>query len=476
MPRDNNGIYTLPPNVNPVIANTEIAVAWANPTMNDLASAMTGSLARNGSSAMTGPLQLTDGTAGIPALSFTASPSTGLFRNPTGPAVETSINGTAKFSVGATEITATVPEQTAGLYGSTLTVYVDPDTGTASPSSPFSVGNAFQTIEQVNAFVNTVVGLLSEGLTVVFSSGKVYPVTANLTWNTRVNFVSSVPGTRYTFSAASRFVLTFKAQSNITDITFTNVAIFINAVATLNNCILAQPLSTDVAITVSLGGVLTTTNSTSLTISVGSLLLEQSSFMFIDNNLTLTVGTVTVGLKCTLTVGGNTTLSDGTFWVLTGSYTDLGGTLSVTLTGTGARAQLLSVDNGVLNVALATSLNTAIANKGGTRVAGIGGLLSIATGNVTITCTLQGLYSPGGYISLGGSGTTSVNTANVPIQSLGGGTVYIAPTRTCSVPGTGKNVTAVRNSYIEVQGITIAGAVYSPAVNTVGNQNSFIYQ
>jgi hypothetical protein len=476
MPRDNNGIYTLPPNVNPVIANTEIATDWANPTMNDLASAMTGSLARNGSSAMTGPLQLTDGTVGIPALSFAASPSTGLFRNPTGPAVVTSINGASKLSVGLTKITATVPGQTAGLYGSALTVYVDPDTGTANPSSPFSVGNAFQTIDQVNAFVNTVIGILPDGLNIVFSSSKVYPVTADLTWKIRVNFVSSVPGTRYTFSAASRFVLTFKAQSNITDVTFTNVAIFINAIATLNNCTFAQPLNSDVALTVSQGGVLTTTNSTSLTISIGSLLLEQSSSMFVDNNLILTTGTVTVGQQCTLTVGGNTTISDGTFWTLLNSFTDLGGTLNVTLTGAGNRAQLLSIDNGVVNIATGLVLNTAVANKGATRIAGTGGYLNLATGAVTITCTLQGLYAPGGYISLSGTGNVSVNTANVPIQSLGGGTVFLATTRTCSLPGTGKNVTAVRNSYIEVNGFTITGAVYSPALNTVGNQNSFIYQ
>lgn len=48
MPRDVNGVYTLPPG-NPVIPNTIIATNWANTTMDDIAAALTASLSIDGS-------------------------------------------------------------------------------------------------------------------------------------------------------------------------------------------------------------------------------------------------------------------------------------------------------------------------------------------------------------------------------------------------------------------------------------------
>ena len=58
MPRDSQGLYTLPSG-NPVVAGTLIEAAWANPTMSDVAQALTDSLPRNGSAPMVGPLTLT---------------------------------------------------------------------------------------------------------------------------------------------------------------------------------------------------------------------------------------------------------------------------------------------------------------------------------------------------------------------------------------------------------------------------------
>lgn len=52
MPRNGSGVYNLPPSVNPVVTQTLITSNWANTTMNDLAAAITGSLARNGESPM----------------------------------------------------------------------------------------------------------------------------------------------------------------------------------------------------------------------------------------------------------------------------------------------------------------------------------------------------------------------------------------------------------------------------------------
>ena len=57
MPRNPQGLYTLPAG-NPVVPNTLIESAWANATMDDIATALTGSLPRDGSAPMTGPLTL----------------------------------------------------------------------------------------------------------------------------------------------------------------------------------------------------------------------------------------------------------------------------------------------------------------------------------------------------------------------------------------------------------------------------------
>src|SRR5262245_27913921 len=53
MPRNGTGTYNLPAG-NPVVTNTVIQSVWANSTLSDLATAMTGSMARNGESAATG--------------------------------------------------------------------------------------------------------------------------------------------------------------------------------------------------------------------------------------------------------------------------------------------------------------------------------------------------------------------------------------------------------------------------------------
>lgn len=60
MPRNSQGLYSLPAG-NPVVPGTVIESAWANPTMSDIAEALTLSLPRDGSAPMTGPLTLTSG-------------------------------------------------------------------------------------------------------------------------------------------------------------------------------------------------------------------------------------------------------------------------------------------------------------------------------------------------------------------------------------------------------------------------------
>ncbi len=57
MSRNGSGTYTLPAG-NPVVSGTVIATSWANNTMNDLAAAMTDSVAADGQTPMTGPLNM----------------------------------------------------------------------------------------------------------------------------------------------------------------------------------------------------------------------------------------------------------------------------------------------------------------------------------------------------------------------------------------------------------------------------------
>jgi hypothetical protein len=57
MSRNGSGVYSLPAG-NPVVTGTVISTSWANNTMNDLASAMTDSVAADGQTPMTGPLNL----------------------------------------------------------------------------------------------------------------------------------------------------------------------------------------------------------------------------------------------------------------------------------------------------------------------------------------------------------------------------------------------------------------------------------
>ena len=57
MSRNGSGVYSLPP-LNPVVTGTTISSTWANNTMNDIAAALTDSVAADGQTPMTGNLDL----------------------------------------------------------------------------------------------------------------------------------------------------------------------------------------------------------------------------------------------------------------------------------------------------------------------------------------------------------------------------------------------------------------------------------
>ena len=65
MPRNPQGIYSLPAG-NPVVSGTLIESTWANPTMSDIAAALTGSVPRDGTAGMQAQLLLVDQVANPP--------------------------------------------------------------------------------------------------------------------------------------------------------------------------------------------------------------------------------------------------------------------------------------------------------------------------------------------------------------------------------------------------------------------------
>lgn len=79
MPRDSNGVYSLPVG-NPVATLTVISSNWANTTLSDLSTAMTDSLSRSGEGSMLAGLKLFDGTIGAPGMTWGTETTSGFYR------------------------------------------------------------------------------------------------------------------------------------------------------------------------------------------------------------------------------------------------------------------------------------------------------------------------------------------------------------------------------------------------------------
>lgn len=88
MSRNGSGVYSLPAG-NPVVTGTSISSTWSNTTLSDIATALTGSVASDGQTPMTGALDmnsqkivnLANGTLSTDAISF--GQLTTAFTNPT---------------------------------------------------------------------------------------------------------------------------------------------------------------------------------------------------------------------------------------------------------------------------------------------------------------------------------------------------------------------------------------------------------
>ena len=102
MSRNGSGVYTLPAG-NPVVPATVISTTWANTTLNDISTALTGSVASDGQTTMSGNLNM--GNNKVTALANGTNPTDavtyGQFINPTFTTLTVSgvstFNGTANF-------------------------------------------------------------------------------------------------------------------------------------------------------------------------------------------------------------------------------------------------------------------------------------------------------------------------------------------------------------------------------------------
>lgn len=83
MPRDANGVYSLP-EIYRAVTGTTIIAAQHNGPLEDIQQALTDSLPRSGVAPMTGPLKLADGDAASPALRFNSVTGRGLFKTTDG--------------------------------------------------------------------------------------------------------------------------------------------------------------------------------------------------------------------------------------------------------------------------------------------------------------------------------------------------------------------------------------------------------
>lgn len=88
MPRDSNGVYSLPAGYEAEQGET-ILPSQHNPPLEDIATALTGSLPVSGSAPMTGVLRVVDGDASAPGIAFASDPTKGFYLDASGNIVPT---------------------------------------------------------------------------------------------------------------------------------------------------------------------------------------------------------------------------------------------------------------------------------------------------------------------------------------------------------------------------------------------------
>lgn len=149
MSRNSSGTYSLPSGVNPVVNGTAVSASWANPTMIDVADAITNSLDRNGRGGMLAQFNNASGTVSLPGITWASELDSGFFRNGAG-------------------------DWRSAINGVVTTQHVDQSSVTRGDRQPFLVwdGSAFfSPVTTDNASAPTFKDLTSEGKFLVTEGG-----------------------------------------------------------------------------------------------------------------------------------------------------------------------------------------------------------------------------------------------------------------------------------------------------------------
>lgn len=131
MPRNGSGAYSLPES--PFVPGTTISSAAVNSDLSDIALALSGSVASDGQTPITGPITFSDGTFSAPGITFNSDTSTGVYR-PAASQLGVTLGGTATFLLQAPS--ASVGAGITGINGAVLIPVgiVSPFAGSSAPT------------------------------------------------------------------------------------------------------------------------------------------------------------------------------------------------------------------------------------------------------------------------------------------------------------------------------------------------------
>jgi hypothetical protein len=334
-----------------------------------------------------------------------------------------------------------------GTYGSVQTITVDTATGIASPLNPFVAGNPFNTLANALAFANQVSQSYQGKLNVVLTAGQTHTLAATTEIYASVSITSSVASSTATISGA--FLLRFRDDADLTDITFTNTRVELyGSPGTILRCAFNAATNTTVA-----------------------LLVSENASINVDA-CTFPRGTVTVSSNSYLSVTGNITLTDGTINVSYSSAMDVSGNLTVTTTAAGVGCINLT-HGSALSVGVDTSITTATATYGlfmnyMSSALFTGNFVTAITGsgvciNIVTNCTL----------TLNGATLTLSCVASNVMSSRSASSIFVNTGVTFTLPAAGKNINATVGSLISLRSVA-AGATYTPALETMAVTGSII--
>lgn len=180
MPRNSNGDYSLPAG-NPVVTGEVISSGWANTTLGDIATALTGSLSRNGEGAMLAGLELYDGTIGAPGLTWGTETTSGLYRAGASD-FRWAIAGSDILGLGTT-VRGYAPALFSGITGSSVAtsgVGVG-QLGAGFPSVTWISATAPANERRWDAYVDTTTGTWSLATISDSGSAVAFPITVSRT-------------------------------------------------------------------------------------------------------------------------------------------------------------------------------------------------------------------------------------------------------------------------------------------------------